>query len=295
MDIAGIQSEEGDPNVGLSTHDVADQSHSYLRRGEATMQMLPPSVDPRTANQKTLDRMQSEMVAVLNSNLPTDQKMLKYNDIFQKYVELKTDTRRPILPSSVDPGQVSTSNTVAQQPSETVANPYEEFDRGLVSMLPKNVKAKGAHLLRLIRSPHSNISYSPVTGKVSLNGREIPGAHIGDLLSDVLVRRKQYRALGVDSFMRGLADSNVPDSLISNTERRGLLQTLKRGGPPSSSASGTHRTNSAHASAPRTPDGLETYHTPQRTYTPGGQESYTPVLTGNKTGERRSRQRWKPY
>ena len=114
-------SQSHNPDKGLSTQTMADQAQTYNRQGEATMKLLPPSLDSRTANQKVLDRMQAEMVAVLSdSELPADQKMLKCNDIFNTFV--------PVLPAaSVDNAPVAPTGTETTQSTDQAAaadSPY---------------------------------------------------------------------------------------------------------------------------------------------------------------------------
>ena len=59
------------------------------------------------------------------------------------------------------------------------------------------------------------------------NGKLIQGSNIVDLIYDVLKGRKSSQPIGWQHFLRVLVDSNVPETLLSNVDRRTLFKEIK--------------------------------------------------------------------
>ncbi len=65
----------------------------FKKQGEDTPEMLPPSLDTHTPEQKALDTMQAKMTALLNNTdvLP-DEKMTRHQRIMEQFSHLKSDS-----------------------------------------------------------------------------------------------------------------------------------------------------------------------------------------------------------
>lgn len=100
----------------------------------------------------------------------------------------------------------------------------------ILSTLPKQAKRDASAILQHVqRTP--DITWNE-KGELVLKEQPIPGTHISDLLKDAFYKYKNWKAKGADSFYRSLAESNLPQGLIHNPERRILLESYKHPKPP---------------------------------------------------------------
>ncbi len=62
------------------------------------------------------------------------------------------------------------------------------------------------------------------------DGNIVKGSNIVDLLNDTLRGKKGFNPHGWQYFMRGLAKSNAPESMIGNESRRDVVRQIKQSG-----------------------------------------------------------------
>jgi hypothetical protein len=127
--------------------------------------------------------------------------------------------------------------------------PYEEYercldrktDRGEVPMSSENDEAQVGHglsmdiimaaipkqyqyrvkaiLSHIMKDPRKILGWNH-RGELHFRGETISGSHVTDLLKDSQYAYKNLVPLGIGEFYQGLRDMNIPQSLISNDQRR---------------------------------------------------------------------------
>ncbi len=76
------------------------------------------------------------------------------------------------------------------------------------------------------------ISFDPATYEVNIRGKRMRGSNITDLLGHVLRSRKSVRAPAhADSFLKLLADLNLPEELVRNKYQISRFRKYKQGDP----------------------------------------------------------------
>ena len=63
------------------------------------------------------------------------------------------------------------------------------------------------------------------TGRVSINGRFIPGSNLTDLFNDVIRQRRSSSPVGWEAFVSVLATLNIPKEYIGNEKRWAYIQS----------------------------------------------------------------------
>jgi hypothetical protein len=69
-------------------------------------------------------------------------------------------------------------------------------------------------------------------GHMMFKGRVIPGTNIIDLVNDSLRQRKNFNPEGWELFSKALGHFNVPEGVIRNENRLGLIRENKIKGLP---------------------------------------------------------------
>ncbi len=103
---------------------------------------------------------------------------------------------------------------------------------------------KGRTILDLIQVSKGTLDWNE-QGELIKEGTVIPGSHISDLVYDV-VQSSGFEPLGWEVFLDGLAKLNVPERLVTNTNRRRKLQQRKmQGWTPPGQVEGNKETNTS--------------------------------------------------
>ena len=87
----------------------------------------------------------------------------------------------------------------------------------LVDALPKTFQNSAKHLVKELERYPQNISWNADNKEVIIDGKTLPGSNIVDLIGDVLRNRKTVPSpLHADTFLKLLANLNIPDELVRN-------------------------------------------------------------------------------
>ena len=163
-------------------------------------QMYRPSLP-----EKSISGLDLEIRAILENDLPDDQKAKMYSSILKKYRTYDNSTKPP-------------------EPKPTL---------DLTDTLPPNQQYKVKKLWRLIKD-NPDIDWSD-KGELIYKQSLIPNSHVSDLLSDALAtKRPADGAIGWEEFDDvGLLDSSeVPTSLAKRRTVKRLSKRPKRQGAP---------------------------------------------------------------
>ena len=116
-------------------------------------------------------------------------------------------------------------------------------DSVIVENIPKTMRTRAVALLNRLKARPDVISWDE-TGRVSLDGVDIPRSNISDLdlISDAVRGRKNFNPVGSRQFFRALRKINMPRDIVRNEDRWKEVQIDSGSGedvPDSSRSSGT--------------------------------------------------------
>ena len=160
-------------------------------------QQVTAPVNPVHRSIATLDQ---DMQTILQrTDLSDEEKVRRYNQVLQRFLEYHDHLRAPPPPPPVT---TTTSKDIEDE---------------VLAIVPKQsmMKRKAQALLeRIKRQP--NMSWTE-RGELVFEGEVIKGSNIVDLVNDVLRNRKTFdHPQGWRQFARALRQSNVPHDLVGN-------------------------------------------------------------------------------
>lgn len=148
--------------------------------------------------------------------------------LLQRFLHFSNEVGQPITLPIVKQSNNSEStirkNDVEIPPPRSID--FEDLKRQTVQALPK-LKRNVGELLYDTLLKSNNVSWDQ-TGRVSVNGRELIGSSITDLISDVVRDRKTSNPQGWTIFAEALGDLNIPHEYIQNTRRRAFIAARQR-------------------------------------------------------------------
>ena len=158
-----------------------------------------------------LTRRDDELHQVLESNLHSDEKWKKYEQLLNRFLFYKNPLKRK-LHSCIDDDENEDNDDSAKNDNGIA------IDK-IISSLPKTFKRNGSNLLDFITNTDSNrkITWNE-RGIVKIDNKEIPGSNIIDLVNDVVRTRKTFSAVGKDAFADVLKEIGVPREFIGNSD-----------------------------------------------------------------------------
>ena len=175
-------------------------------------------VSPITDN---LVSLKSEMNDVLsNPDLKPDEKMKLYNQSFQQYKSLHEQKDKQPLPVQIMPSVVNNSNF------ETKTSLSDQTAADVLQSVPKTLKPRAELLLKKLKEKQDLMNWND-RGELVYNGRVIKGSNMIDLVNDVIRNRKTSNPEGWNYFARGLAQMNIPNEIVQNSNRRKVIQQYK--------------------------------------------------------------------
>ena len=99
----------------------------------------------------------------------------------------------------------------------------DNVDMSLIETFPDNQKDDAQKLIRLLRSRGNGLVSWGTNGEVSIYGKQLKGANITDLISNVIQPRSSQKI--PTQFLNVLAEVNIPETLVKN---RGVMKTYRK-------------------------------------------------------------------
>ena len=210
---------------------------------QQSLERMKTSPTPALTRASALD---SEMERLLQSDMDAHDKWVAYNQLLQRYLHIADGNRKPVTIRIVD----KQSGGPSVQDIGTDAN--DPIQQQVVNSVPNAFRRKAGLLYSLLRN--SGLVNWNARGEISLDGSELRGSNIVDLISDAVRLRKNFNPAYSLEFAALLSKLNAPQELVGNPERWKLIQRarmLSMGSPLPRSSRHTARTAS-------------TFGTPQR-------------------------------
>jgi hypothetical protein len=152
-----------------------------------------------------LDKMMNDILKT--KNLSDDEKWNKYNQVLKMFLFRTEKYRQPIkLPISE-----------ASEKEKINDNKVDNVKHLLMSTVPEKYKEKASQLYMFLKEK-SEINWDS-NGFVKINGTDLRGSNIIDLINDILRHRKNSKPSGWQNFALTLRALNTPETLIGNAAR----------------------------------------------------------------------------
>ena len=145
-------------------------------------------------------RLDQEMSDILNSQMDDREKYSLYQQALLGFLKVKDETASPIPPSATF------------LPTEDKRN--DDLERHIIESLPKKFRLHGSNLLRHLKNS-GKVTWND-HGIISLDGTEVSGANLVDLVNEAMRHRKQPLPRGYEQFARVLRKANIPREFIGN-------------------------------------------------------------------------------
>ena len=151
-----------------------------------------------------------------------DEKQKLYYANLERYLNLKHQKKNDFPTININ----STTPLDANKPAEKREGTSSETlsDSDIVDSIPKTMRDRAMAILNRLKSYPNVISWDK-TSQVKLDGKNVQGSNISDLLSDAVRSRKNFNPVGSKEFFRVLSTVNMPKDLVRNEER--WKQTLQ--------------------------------------------------------------------
>jgi hypothetical protein len=188
-------------------------------------QQPPPqdhvAVTPGEEARTRLSSLDSQLKEVLERNdLSNDEKMNLYTTILDRFIGI----RKKVFDAPMKVHVESTPET--RKELERTEKFPKEVEKVSIDTVPITYKNRARALINRIKDI-DNISIGD-NGELSIDGDVVHGSNIADLVNDVIRRRKDFNPSGWRDFATLLAQSNVPETLIGNSDRLHFMKSQKR-------------------------------------------------------------------
>ncbi|KAK6167064.1 hypothetical protein SNE40_021171 [Patella caerulea] len=131
------------------------------------------------------------------------------------YVKQQDVTNKVPVNQTVVSDKVTIDESSQVMPSQVRSMPPLQSD--ILTTVPKSLKTKAGLLIeKLHQTP--NITWDD-KGTVAIQGKNITGSNITDLVNDLLRKRKYFNPIGWQELGKALSGYNLPQDLIGNADR----------------------------------------------------------------------------
>ena len=177
----------------------------------------------RHAERVKIQRLDTGMTEILErTDLSEEEKATLYQQTLQRFLH-HTKHKEPITMTLKEqqPQQSEQSDVEKESPVKVNDNVIPE----IVESLPKMHQRKAKIILDKIKN--SDVLKWNSKGELIYNDTVLPGSNVTDLINDITHTKKDFNPYGWQYFTRGLAEMNIPETLIGNSQRRTVLQRYK--------------------------------------------------------------------
>ena len=181
-------------------------------------QRKKPLVPPLTAQVQEID---SDMQDIMQrQDIPIDAQAKMYDQNLQRYLTFYD--KRMNKPLRV--------NVIKPAVPEEEEKP-DEIETDILDSVPATMKSRTRQLIKKLKANKDIIGWNE-QGQMVFKGTTIPGTNIVDLVNDSLRQRKNFNPEGWELFSKALGHLNVPEGIVRNENRLGLVREYKTKGIP---------------------------------------------------------------
>lgn len=190
-------------------------------------QRKKPLVPPLTAQVTEIDSDMQELLQ--RQDIPIDEKAKLYDQNLQRYLNFYD--KRMSKPVRVSVAQPATPANEEKEDKPMPEKDDDEIESDIVDSVPTTMKSRARQLVKKLKANKDIIGWND-QGQMLYKGRPVPGTNIVDLVNDSLRQRKNFNPEGWELFSKALGHLNVPEGVVRNEKRLGLIREYKTKGLP---------------------------------------------------------------
>ncbi len=178
-----------------------------------TLSRVRTSLDVlKVPNESQVSKNMNEMSKILaNESLSRTEKMNRFNEELNDYTIFADKVLNPTIASPTIPS-----------PPATTPQTF--------NALPKTFRENANALMEELKKYPTIIDWDPVSQEVRVKGEALKGSNIVDLIGHVMRSRKTARVpTHSDSFIKTLADLNIPEEFVRNKYEISRFRSYKQG------------------------------------------------------------------
>lgn len=168
-----------------------------------------------TISETVMSSLDKDMHQILRSNISDHDKWSNYQQILQRYLHFAQDQRQPISLPIVENDTMPVVKHVDTKQFIPTSSLKRVDAQHIISSLPTTFQKRGEQLINTIKN---DVTWDE-QGVVYINGQQVPGSNVIDLISDVIRPRKLSNPAGWEQFADYLKRANVPREYIGNERR----------------------------------------------------------------------------
>ena len=131
---------------------------------------------------------------------------------------------KPIKVSVAQPAKTEEKKEEEEEKKEEEKK--DDMESDIIDSVPATMKSRARQLVRKLKSNQHIVGWND-QGHMMFKGRVIPGTNIIDLVNDSLRQRKNFNPEGWELFSKALGHLNVPEGVVRNENRLGLIREYK--------------------------------------------------------------------
>jgi hypothetical protein len=197
---------------------------------ELAEHMVEQRKKPLTAPLTTqVNEIDSDMQDIIHrEDIPIDEKAKLYDQNLQRYLTFYD--KRMNKPLRVNVIQPPPGEPQGEQPTEET-EASDEIETDIMDSVPATMKSSARQLIKKLKSNKDLIGWNE-QGQMVFKGRSVPTTNIVDLVNDSLRQRKNFNPSGWELFSKVLGHLNVPEGIVRNENRLGIVREYKTKGIP---------------------------------------------------------------
>lgn len=177
-----------------------------------------------TVKEKQINALDEQIRTVLErDDLDLHGKAQLYSQYLRQYLHATDSLKQPL---SIELKNAPYSPSTPTSDTPPILKEENTVERDILQHVPKLYVKRATQLLEKMKQ-HGDIGWTG-SGELLLRGQRMMGTNMCDLVYDLFRERRGYTPSGSEHFIRGLANINLPETIVSNPQRRSELQRLKR-------------------------------------------------------------------
>ena len=180
-----------------------------------------------------LQSLEEDMKDILaRTDLHDDAKLSLYQQTLQRYLQydhaLKTEPVSVTMSTPTRDVSVPSGDGAPSDENPAALAEEDDLTPQILESVPKTLRRKAKLLIDRLK--HNDVMAWNAKGELVYEGNIVKGSNMIDLVNDALKGKRGFFPHGYQYFLRGLAKSNAPESIIGNEARRSLVRKYKQMG-----------------------------------------------------------------
>ena len=177
-----------------------------------------------------INEIVSDMQDIIRrQDIPIDEKAKLYDQNLERYLTFYDKRKNKPLRVNVTHTDQAEEPQGEQSIEET--EPSDEIETDIMDSVPATMKSRARQLIKKLKSNKDLVGWNE-QGQMVFKGRSVPSTNIVDLVNDSLRQRKNFNPDSWELFSKVLGHLNVPEGIVRNENRLGIVREYKTKGIP---------------------------------------------------------------